>query len=76
MAAAHLVGGLAQHSITAAVGGVELQFGGVVLFEPGGHQAPAHVHEDSLGGVSILLNQQRNMSGQRHTTETTSTPTA
>lgn len=67
MAAAHLVGGLSQHGIAAAVGGVELQFGGVVLFEPGGHQAPAHVHEDPLGGVSILSNEQRNLrSEQRH----------
>lgn len=57
MAAAHLVGGLAQHGIAAAVGGFELQFGGAVLFKPGGHQAPAHVHKDPLGGVGILSNE-------------------
>lgn len=74
MAAAHLVGGFAQHGITAAIGGVELQFGGVVLFEPGGHQAPAHVHEDPLRGVSILSNEQRNTSGQSNVTETSSHP--
>ena len=55
--ATHLVGGLLQHGITAAVGGIKLHFGGVVLFEPGGDQAPAHVHEDPLGGVGILLNE-------------------
>lgn len=76
MAAAHLVGRLAQHGVTAAVGGVEPHFGGVVLFEPGGHQAPAHVHEDPLGGVSILSNEQRNTSGHSNVTETTSIPTA
>lgn len=56
-AATHLVGGLLQHGITAAVGGIKLHFGGVVLFEPGGNQAPAHVHEDPLGGVGILSNE-------------------
>lgn len=56
-AATHLVGGLLQHGIAAAVGGIKLHFGGVVLFEPGGNQAPAHVHEDPLGGVGILLNE-------------------
>lgn len=55
-AATHLVGGLLQHGIAAAVGGVELHFGRVVLVEPGGNQAPAHVHEDPLGGVGILSN--------------------
>lgn len=56
-AAAHLVGGLLQHGITAAVGGIKLHFGGVILFEPGGNEAPAHVHEDPLGRVGILLNE-------------------